>query len=226
MTRGAEPAPLEPPSFGPVARWVLFFAGLWIMTVGVALSVHADLGTSPISTVPTALAAAIPFTFGQITIAMNLVFVAVQIVLLRRRFAPINLLQIVVAFVFGAMCDVSLRMTDFLEPANYAQQWGLVLAGAVFVSLGVFVEVLPRVLYVPGEGIVAAIVQVTGWRFGTVKQCFDWTLVLIAVALSLLLVGGLVGVREGTVFAAFAVGGFVKIWQRLFDAARRRLARG
>lgn len=98
----------------------------------------------------------------------------------------------------------------------------MVILGTVLVALGVFLEVLPKILYVPGEGVVVAISQVAGWRFGTVKQCFDWSLVIIAAVLSLLLMGRLEGVREGTVFAAFAVGGIVKIFERIYAAVVRR----
>lgn len=203
-------------------RWLLFVIGVWIMSIGIAISVHAALGTSPISTVPAALAASIPLSFGEITILMNLAFVGVQALLLCRRFHPLNILQIAVAVAFGWLCDVSLRMTAFLQPESYPQQWLLVVLGAVVVSIGVFVQVLPRVLYIPGEGIVVAIAVVTGRQFGTIKQCVDWSLVIVAVALSLALAGRLEGVREGTVFAAFAVGALVRFYQRWWDRLRDR----
>ncbi|WP_222115534.1 YitT family protein [Kocuria palustris] len=217
----ARPA-MPAPEFGLPVRWLLFAAGVGIMSVGIAVSVHAALGTSPISTVPAALAGPLPLSFGRITILMNLVFVAVQAILLRRRFHPINILQIAVAVIFGWLCDVSLRLTGFLQPADYLQQWLLVILGAVLVSIGVFIQVLPRILYIPGEGIVAAIATVSGWQFGTVKQCFDWFLVILAVILSLWLSGELQGVREGTVFAAFVVGGLVKTYQRWWNRIRAR----
>ena len=201
--------------FGPVTGWLLFFLGIRIMSVGVAISVHAGLGTSPISTLPTALSFATGLTLGELTIVMNIVFVLLQILLLRRRFRPFSLLQIVVAVFFGLMCDVSLALTDGLDPSSYPQQWVLVVVGIVILALGVYLQVLPRRLYVPGEGIVAAITLVTERRFGTLKQGFDWTLVLLAAAASLWLLGELVGVREGTVFAASATGGLVKVFQRL-----------
>lgn len=203
-------------------RWALFFFGLWIMTVGIALMVHAALGITPISTVPVAVAAAVPLSFGVLTIFLNLGFVVLQILILRRQFQLFQLWQLLVAVFFGVMCDVSLAMTGFLNPGSYPAQLLLMLAGMVLISLGVFTQVLPRILYAPGEGIVVAITIATGWKFGTVKQIFDWTLVLIAAAFSLLVIGNLVGVREGTVAAAFAVGGLTKLYQRWYDAAVRR----
>ncbi|NLZ58099.1 MAG: hypothetical protein GX898_07360 [Corynebacterium sp.] len=208
--------------YGALTRWVMFFSGIWIMTIGIAFTVHAELGTTPISTVPAAIAAATPLSFGVITILMSFIFVLAQVLLLRRRFFVFQYWQLLVSFVFGGLCDVSLQMTAGLQPTNYVVQWGFVLVGTVLVAFGVFLQILPRILYSPGEGIVAALVIVTGWRFGTVKQFFDWSLVVIAVVIGLLLVGELTGVREGTVFAAFAVGGLVKIFQRIYEASLRR----
>lgn len=203
-------------------RWGMFFLGVWIMTIGIALTVHADLGTTPISTVPAAIAVASSLSFGVVTVLISIVLVIAQKVILRSRFVTFQYWQLLVALVFGALCDVSLYMMDSIQPSNYLWQWGTVILGAIMVSLGVFLQILPRILYSPGEGIVAAITIASGWRFGTVKQLFDWSLILIAVAIGLIFVGELVGVREGTIFAAFAVGGFVKLYQRLYDAHLRR----
>lgn len=202
-------------------RWLLFFFGLWVMTIGIAVMIHADLGTTPISTVPAAIAAATPFSFGVITIPMSMLFVFAQMLILRREFARFQLWQLLIAVVFGLLCDLSLVMTAFVQPGNYILQWAAVVVGTVLVSLGVFLQILPRILYSPAEGIVVVIALATGWRFGTVKQCFDWLLVVVAVGISLIFVGELAGVREGTVFAAVAVGGLAKLYQRMYDQALR-----
>lgn len=208
--------------YSALTRWVMFFSGIWIMTIGIAFTVHAELGTTPISTVPAAIAAATPLSFGVITILMSFIFVLAQVLLLRRRFAFFQYWQLLVSFVFGGLCDVSLQMTAGLQPTNYLLQWVLMLVGVALVAFGVFLQVLPRILYSPGEGIVVAITIASQWRFGTVKQFFDWSLVVIAVVIGLIFVGELTGVREGTVFAAFAVGGLVKIFQRIYEASLRR----
>ncbi|MDK6260965.1 DUF6198 family protein [Corynebacterium frankenforstense] len=204
--------------FPLLVRWLLFLLGVAVMSLVIALTIHADLGTTPISTPPAALAAW-NLTVGQWTIIFNALLVVIQIVLLRRGFTFMGYLQVGVAVVFGLLCILSLRMTDFLAPEAYWQKWVLALIGSLVVAVGVFIEVLPGLLYVPGEGVISAIV--TGWNFGTVKQCFDWSLVILAVVLSLILNGHIVGVREGTVFAAFAVGAIVRVLQRL-DAERLR----
>lgn len=206
--------------FSLPVRWLLFLAGVAVMSLGIALTLHADLGTTPISTPPAALAAW-SMTVGQWTIIFNALLVVLQVVLLRRRFTLMGYLQFGVAIVFGLLCDLALHLTGFVAPEAYWEKWLLVILGTVIVACGVFLEVLPGLLYVPGEGLITAIVAVTGWDFGIVKQCFDWSLVIIAVVLSLILNGEIVGVREGTVFAAFAVGALVRVFHH-FDMERLR----
>lgn len=99
--------------------------------------------------------------------------------------------QFLVALVFGGLCDVSFYLTDFIHPGHYLWQWAVMLIGVILVSFGMFLQILPRILFSPGEGIVAAITLASGWRIGTVKQFFDRSLTLIAVAIGRIFVGEL-----------------------------------
>lgn len=192
------------------ARWVTFLTGVFVMSVGIALSVHGHLGTAPISTFPAVIDAASSWTVGGTTIVMNIVFVAIQILILRKNFPLFQLVQIPIALVFGTLIDVSIYLTSWTVSDNYLIQWVVTIVGAIILGLGVYIQVQPKLLYLPGEGIVMALTHVTPVRFGTMKQIVDWSLVIIAAIVSLILMQRLEGVREGTVFAAFAVGGVVK----------------
>lgn len=198
------------PVMGPVQRWLTFLTGVFVMSVGIALSVHGQLGTAPISTFPAVINAATSWSVGSVTVLMNMVFVLVQILILRRRFQLFQLVQLPIAMVFGAVIDLSLFLTSWTQTNNYLLQWVVTICGALILGVGVYIQIQPKLLYLPGEGLVMALTQVTGVRFGTMKQLVDWSLVIISAIVSLILMHRLEGVREGTVFAAFAVGGVVK----------------
>lgn len=195
---------------GMWSRWVTFLTGVFVMSTGIALSVHGQLGTAPISTFPAVMNAATPLTVGTITVLMNTVFVLIQMLILRRKFPLFQLVQIPIAVLFGALIDVSLWLTSWTYTDNYLLQWIVTIVGALILGVGVYIQVQPKLLYLPGEGLVMALTQVTTIRFGTMKQFVDWSLVIISLVVSLLLMQRLEGVREGTVFAAFAVGAVVK----------------
>lgn len=198
------------PVMGPVQRWLTFLLGVVVMSVGIALSVQGQLGTAPISTFPAVINAATSWTVGSVTVVMNVVFVLLQILILRRRFRLFQLVQIPIAMVFGAVIDLSLLFTSWTQTDNYLLQWIVTIVGALILGVDVYIQIQPKLLYLPGEGLVMAMTRATTVRFGTMKQLVDWSLVIISAVLSLVLMQRLEGVREGTVFAAFAVGGVVK----------------
>ena len=189
-----------------VKRWLLLCIGLWIMALGVALSIIAGLGTSPISSVPYTLSLFIPLSVGAFTIIMHVVFILLQIAILRRRYCPFQLLQLPVALLFGYLTDLALYVLGSIVCTTYLQQWICCLVGILLVGIGVSLEVTSKAAPLAGEGMILAICQVFSIKFGTMKVVFDVTLVCTAIVLSLLFVGHIAGVREGTVAAALLVG--------------------
>ena len=190
----------------PLRRCLLLVAGLFIMAFGVAFSIKAGLGTSPISSLPYVLSLFTPLTVGTATIALHVTLILLQSLLLRRRYDPVQLLQLPVALVFGFVTDFSVWVLQGVTASNYAMQWVLCLAGILLVGVGVSFEVTASLVTLAGEGMVLAVCKVFSVSFGNVKIGFDVTLVVIASMLSFLFLGGLYGVREGTVAAAFCVG--------------------
>lgn len=205
----------------PVRRLALLCAGLIIMAFGVAFSIKAALGTSPISGVPYVTARISGLSVGTTTIIMNFLFVLIQIAILRRQYEWFQLLQFPAAVLFGVMIDVAEAVLAPLPAGNYAQQWLLCAAGIFFIALGVSVEVMANLVTTAGEGIVLAICKVVPIKFGNMKMAFDITLVCISIVLSLLFLGQLDGVREGTVAAALLVGQITKRFQPLMKTLER-----
>ena len=202
-----------------VRRWLLLLVGLTIMAFGVAFSIKASLGTSPISSVPYVISLFSPLTVGVATICMHVVFILMQILILRKNFEWIQLLQLPVAFVFGFLIDLAMWVLAGLSPSGYLQQWGLCILGILLVGIGVDFEVSAKVVTLAGEGLVLALCQVLPIRFPAMKITFDVSLVALAVVLSLIFTGHIAGIREGTVAAAVFVGLTAKAAHRLIHRA-------
>lgn len=187
-------------------RYLFLCIGLFVMSFGVAFSIKANLGTSPISSVPYVISLIIPITVGKATIAMHCVFILLQVAILRKRYQPIQLMQLPVAFIFGAMTDLAVWMLGGVTYSSYPMQWFLCIAGIGMVAAGVSIEVAANVVTLAGEELVLAICEVVPVKFGNMKMCFDSILVVTAVLIGLFAKGALLGVREGTVAAAVFVG--------------------
>lgn len=200
-----------------IRRYLLLLAGLSIMAFGVAFSIKASLGTSPISSVPYVVSLFAPLTVGTATIIMHCVFILLQILILRKKYHPIQLMQLPVAFFFGYLTDFGVWAVQGITCNHYLQQWLVCLIGIFLVAVGVSLEVKAGVVVLAGEGVVLAICKVLPVKFGYMKVGFDVTLVAIACVLSFVFTGRLQGVREGTVAAALLVGLIAKQFGKMLS---------
>lgn len=199
-------------------RYLVLLIGLSIMAFGVAFSIKADLGTSPISSVPYVVSLLSPLTVGTATILMHCVFILLQILILRKRYEWIQLMQLPVAFFFGYLTDIGISAIQGISYNSYFMQWLLCLIGILLVAIGVALEVKANVVVLAGEGVVLAICKVFPHaKFGYLKVAFDVTLVVISSLTSLLFLHDLQGVREGTIAAALFVGLLAKRFGKIME---------
>ncbi|WP_458455469.1 DUF6198 family protein [Methanobrevibacter sp.] len=75
-------------------------------------------------------------------------------------------------------------------------------------------EIKTEVVYLPGDGFIVAISQYLKKEFGKIKPYCDVSFVVVAAALSLIFLGYLTGVREGTVISAVIIGPIVRIFKK------------
>jgi len=184
------------------------------MAVGVDLSVKANLGVSPISSVPYVYSIKFPLTLGQTTIIMNILLIGLQMLLLRKDYQWIQLIQIPVVLLFGWFIDLTLPMVAWIEPTQYFSQALYCLLSCAILALGVFFEVKAKVTYLPGEGVAMALNKRFGIEFGKAKIGVDSSLVVAGVISSLVFMGNVQGIREGTIVAAVLVGYFVRLYNK------------
>lgn len=69
----------------------------------------------------------------------------------------------------------------------------------------------------PGEAMNRAISQVTGKKYENIKVFFDVFYIVISAILCLIFFKKLLGVREGSIIAAFAIGNIIKLYNKIFD---------
>ena len=195
-------------------RYIVFLIGLFINSLGVSLITKANLGTSPISSIPYVLSLNFPFTLGQFTIAFSLLLILIQLIILRRNFKAEHLLQIPISILFGYFIDLTMVMLFFVNPQSYISSLIYLLIGCLILGFGVYTEVLANVAMLPGESFVRAVSSTWKTEFGTTKVAFDVSLTVIAAVLSIIFARRLDGVREGTVIAALLVGFIARLFGR------------
>ena len=210
----------------------LLLISLWIMTAGVAVCVRSMLGSSVISVLPYVFESAgregqVPaLTIGQYTYIMNFILVIGQILVLRRRFEPVQLFQLIVGFVFGSLIDLNMLLTPWIAPDTLLLKVVAQVAGCTILGMGIALEVRCGSVTMPGEGFPVAISRVSGVEFPKVKIVVDTTLVVLGIIACYGFFGAwqwyIVGI--GTLFAMFYVGMMVRVFGKHLGWFERLLA--
>ena len=207
-----------------VKRYLFFVVGLFVNSMGIALITRANLGTSPISSTPYVLSLWHPaLSLGMFTLFFSLFLIALQLIVLGRRFPKHFWLQIPVSFLLSAFIDLSMSIFFFVDPQFYPLQILSLLIGCLVLGFGVFMEVAANVVMLPGECTVKAITMRWHTDFGKTKICVDVTMVVVAAVLGFALCGTLTGIREGSVISALLVGLIARTVGKLIGEPIQRL---
>lgn len=193
------------------------------MAIGVVLSVQSDLGVTPVTSIPYEVSLITHMNLGTCTTAVYLLFIVIQILMLRRDFQMKNLLQIFCSLVFGWFITAAEYTTTFLpECQSYPQQLLYLGISIMLIALGILLYMTADIIPLPAEGVMQAMSVKFHMLLPNAKTFFDCTMVGIAVLLSFLFMHQLVGVREGTVIAAIGVGRVLRLYSRKWEEPLHR----
>lgn len=201
-----------------VTRYALYLLSLFIISLGASLSIKANLGTSPLICLPYVSSLITKFSVGEVMFVFTLIFILIQVILLRKDFEKRQYLQLIMGTIFSFFIDFSLMLVNFINPVGYVNQMLLLLFSCVVVAVGVLLEIQTEIVYLPADGVIVAISKVLKKEFSTVKPFVDTSLVIIAAILSVVFLGYLAGIREGTLISAIIIGPIVKLLKKYLDS--------
>lgn len=195
-------------------RYTLFIISLFFSALGVAFTKRGELGVSPISSVANVLSCKFDaLSLGTWLIIWNCILIAGQIIILRRKFQPIQLLQVPLSFLFGWFTDLGMMIVSHIPADSYIVRLVMVIIGIVILAFGIALSVIANVIMNSGEAFVKAISDTIHKEFGNVKIIFDISCVVTALILSLIFFNfTIVGTREGTIISALLTGVVVKFF--------------
>lgn len=203
-----------------IKRYSLCVVGVFFSALGVAVTKLADLGVSPISSVANVMSMKIPaLSLGNWLILWNSVLILGQILILRRRFQLVQLMQVPLSFLFGYFTDFGMWLFSWAVWEIYPMRLVNIAGGTLLLGFGISLCVIADAIMNSGEAFVKAVSDTTGGEFGNLKVGFDISCVVLAAVLSLICFDGAIrGIREGTVIAALCTGFVIKFFSRKLRA--------
>lgn len=198
--------------------YFLVILGSFFMGFGIALTKCAGLGLSTISSVPNIISIKYTFlTLGTWSSIWNIMMILSQVVILGKKFKPVELMQIPVSIVFGWFMDLGVRVFVHIPSTLLAIKLAMTIFGVVTLGFGISITIIAGRVMNPAEAIVKVVADKINREFSTVKIAFDVFCVLLATVLSLLFFNfKITGVGIGTVIAMIGTGPCIKFFVKKF----------
>ena len=217
-----------------IIRWVFYLLGLLILALRIMLNTKANLGVSPIISVPYSISHIIGFNFANMTMIVYFIFVLIEMImhtvwyLTDRNEAKYlgmyiirDALQIPVSIVFTRFLNVFSALIPSVHN-NIVLQIVVLLLAVLLTGIGAAMSLNMRIIPNPGDGIVQAISDTTrlkgrtGKGVGFCKNCFDIFNVCTTFLIGLFIGHILLGLGLGTILSMIGVGRVIAVFNKLF----------
>ena len=131
------------------------------------------------------------------------------------------IIQLAVAFVYGYLTNFSCWLIRGIRVNGYLTQLLYMLLGCVILAVGLWIQYKGGVALLPAEALNRAISKATGRKYENIKIFFDVFYVTVAAVITLVFLGEMKGVREGSIVAALGVGMIIKALNRLCNRIKK-----
>lgn len=200
-------------------RFIVYAIGMFVLALGLALNTKADLGVSPIISVPYSISQITGYNFGDLTFVVYALFVVVQIVihlnLKKNKKIISDLLQLPLSLIFTRLLNI---FSTYIPTSQNLGIRFIVLAFAIICTgVGAAMSLSMQLVPNPGDGIVQALAERFNKSVGLTKNLFDCFNLCITLCISIFIAHQIVGVGIGTVIAVIGVGRVIALFHHIFE---------
>lgn len=198
-------------------RVAVYLVGLILLASGMVIQTSSGLGVAALTCFATAAALVCKVSLGMMVFLTYVIYVGVQAWITRKNFKPKMLLELLFSMFMGFFVDL-LEQLLRLNPETMAERVLIMLMGLVVTAVGVSLVVGMDIVPNAPDGLVQAIAQRTGRKFGSIKVAFDTSHVAASLALSLTCLGSLAGFGLTTIVSALFLGQVINLVNKVLYA--------
>jgi len=200
---------------------VLVFA-LLLAAMGISLQLTAAIGVAPFDALNQSFAYVFDMRVGDVVTIVNLIFVGIQILILKKDTTFRILLQIVIGALLGQFVNFFMYVVfNQLVIESYIGRLLLFTFGALWVPIFIGSVMVLDLVTMPVENLAMVISNEVKYSFGQVRQFMDILFVVIALALTFIFSEPFT-IREGTIVSALTFGPLLSFYMPKVEGLFRK----
>lgn len=198
---------------------LVYVVGMFILAIGLTLNTKANLGVSPIISVPYSISQITGLNFGDLTFVVYAIFVVVQIIihirLKNHKRIVSDILQLPLSLIFTRLLNI---FSTYIPTAqNLGIRFIVLTLAIICTGVGAAMSLSMQLVPNPGDGIVQSLAEGFNKSVGLTKNLFDCFNLCITLCISIFIAHQIVGVGIGTVIAVLGVGRVIALFHHIFE---------
>lgn len=198
---------------------LVYVVGMFILAIGLTLNTKANLGVSPIISVPYSISQITGLNFGDLTFVVYAIFVVVQIIihirLKNHKRIVSDILQLPLSLIFTRLLNI---FSTYIPTAqNLGIRFIVLTLAIICTGVGAAMSLSMQLVPNPGDGIVQSLAEGFNKSVGLTKNLFDCFNLCITLCISIFIAHQIVGVGIGTLIAVLGVGRVIALFHHVFE---------
>ncbi len=195
-----------------IKRCAVLIAGIIIVSFGTALTVRAAIGVGAYDAMALSLSYITGIKVGTLSMVTNGTCILLQLLIERRKFKPIQFLQVGLVLLQGAVVNFFVyTVFQGWKIEHYIVRIPVLAAGYITIAFGITLIMRSDIIRNPLEGVCQLVADKRGKPMGRLRQQWDIAFVLIALSLSFFS-GTNFTIREGTILGMLLFGPFLDLF--------------
>ena len=157
-------------------RIAIYICGIFLLALGGVLAIKSNLGASPVSSLPLSISKVTSISLGTAAAILFIIYVGIQILILRRDFKIVQLLQIM--NFFNAIININVD--------SFYIRIVICILSFFITAFGVTFTITANIVPVAPDGLAQVISKKAKIEFGKAKIYFDCVVVALSVGILLI----------------------------------------
>lgn len=205
-----------------VKKILVTLLGISISHFAAALSAFVNIGQGPFTAFCLMSSYLTGIQMGTVFILFQVIFIAGQLLIQKKEFKSVQLLQILIVVFGGEVLNFFLYdVFQYIIITSYLLRILLGIFSFAINAIGVIMVLEADFIRIPLEGFLQLIAEARNEKLGRFRKAFDITLILLNIAICLL-AGFPITIREGTIMNAIVFGTVLDLMKNPIDKIYQR----
>lgn len=188
-------------------RIILYTLGLFIMSMGISMSIQAGFGVSPVSSLAYASTLTTGLSVGVTMALANVLYIIIQIILSKRMELNEFIGQFIISFLFGFFMDATLFIVQlFPTPETIIARIVILVVSLFVIAVGLMGYTTAKLPLMPYDALTYVISEKFKLKFGKAKISSDLINICLAGTICVIFIHSLGSIGIGTLIAAYFIG--------------------